>query len=105
MKYFSVLVCLIFLTGCVSTSDLNEAIQKSEAGQDMKLQESAAAQDRKIAQLTGRLDGIGSSIERLNVSLESLNSTQRKRKQVIRKMITSLEDQANALKEELSGIQ
>ena len=105
MKYFGVLVCLIFLTGCVSTSDLNEAIQKSEVAQEVKFRESVAAQDQKIAQLTERFDRIGSSIERLSVSLESLNSTQRKRKQVIRKMITSLEDQANALKEELSGIQ
>ncbi len=55
VKYFSVLVCLIFLTGCVSTSDLNEAIQKSEAAQDMKLQESAAAhQDRSCCADSGR---------------------------------------------------
>ena len=105
MKYFGVLVCLIFLTGCVSTSDLNQAIQKSEVAQEVKFRKSAAALDRKITEQTGRLDRIGSTIERLNGSLESLNATQRKRKQVIVKMIVSLEDQANALKEELSGIQ
>ena len=105
VKYFIVLVCLIFLTGCVSTSDLNEAIQKSELAQEVKFRKSVTAQDQNIAQLTERYDRIDSSIVRLHVSLESLNSTQRKRKEVIRKMISSLEDQANALKEELSGIQ